>query len=299
MEGKELSLGTVTMGTDTRPLLSLLSEDGKDVLDDAIFAAAFTEAKRLGIPISCHCDAGGPEAEAAKKAGASRDVWSAIEENVATRRAIDIGRRAGAHIHIAHVSTKEAAAMVREAKAEIKGRRENALLSCEATAHHIALTLDDAERLGAESWGRVNPPLRRKEDRLAIIAAILDGTIDAIATDHAPHSDADKVDGAPGFTALETAFSVCYTTLAEGAVIDLKRLSFLMSGNPARLLGLPDRGRIAVGLRADLTLIDSAASWVVRPELFKSRGKNSPFAGWNLRGKVIMTIHGGRVVYHV
>jgi dihydroorotase len=275
----------------------MLSEDGKDVADDGIFLAAFTEARRLGIPVSCHCDAGGPEAEAAKKAGKGRDVWSRIEENAATKRAIELGKKAGAHVHIAHVSTKEAAAMIREAKQTFPH------LTCEATPHHIALTENDAHVLGDESYGRVNPSLRSEEDRLAIIKVILDGTIDAIATDHAPHSEADKAGGAPGFTGLETGFSVCFTELTgndntvKSNTIDLKRLSSLMSASPARILGLADRGRIATGLRADMVIVDTKFLWTVKPELFKSRGKNSPFTGRTLRGKILLTLHGGRVVY--
>jgi dihydroorotase len=300
MEGRELSeiaaLDPREAGSENSPGFYpplLLSEDGKDLAEDALFAAAFAEARRLGLPVSCHCDAGGPPAEAAKKSGAPRPVWSAMEENAATRRAIEIGRRAGARVHIAHVSTGEALEAVRAAKASWAG------LSCEATPHHLALTLDDAEALGAESRGRVNPPLRTEEDRLALIAGILDGTIDAIATDHAPHSEADKAGGAPGFTGLETAFPVCYTTLAASGGLDLRRLSFLMSASPARILGLKDRGGIAAGLRADLTVLDTAASWIVEPALFKSRGKNSPFAGRELKGKVLLSIHGGRVVYQI
>jgi dihydroorotase len=300
MEGKELS-GIASLvpreaGSGNSPgfyLPLLLSEDGKDVAEEALFSAAFAEARRLGIPVSCHCDAGGPLAEEAKKSGAPPSVWSALEENAATRRAIEIGRRAEGRVHIAHVSTKEAAEAVRAAKGSWAG------LSCEATPHHIALTLEDAAALGAESRGRVNPPLRTEEDRLAIIAAILDGTIDAIATDHAPHSEADKAGGAPGFTGLETAFPVCYTTLAASGRIDLRRLSFLMSANPARILGLKDRGSIAVGRRADLAVLDTAASRMVEPALFKSRGKNSPFEGRELKGKVILSIHRGRVVYQI
>jgi dihydroorotase len=299
MEGKELSgiAGLPPREADAGDpaglyLPLLLSEDGKDVADRALFSAAFAEARRLGIPVSCHCDAGGPEAEAAKKSGAPRRVWSAIEENAATKRAIEIGRQAGARVHIAHVSTREAAEAVRAAKGSWAG------LSCEVTPHHLALTLEDADALGAESHGRVNPPLRTEEDRLAIIAAILDGTVDAIATDHAPHSEADKAGGAPGFTGLETAFPVCYTTLtARKPPVDLRRLSFLMSASPARILGLKDRGAIREGLRADLTVLDTASSWIVEPALFKSRGKNSPFGGRELKGRVMLGIHRGRVVY--
>lgn len=217
----------------------------------------------------------------------------------------------GAHVHIAHVSTKESVNMIREVKRQLLGAdaSSNYSLTCEATPHHIALTEDDAHALGDESYGRVNPSLRNEEDRRAIIEAILDGTIDAIATDHAPHSETDKAGGAPGFTGLETAFAVCFTCLTgEGSAlensntvdrkaIDLKRLSFLMSANPARILGLNDRGRIAVGLRADLVIVDTKAAWTVQPESFKSRGKNSPFKGRTLRGKILLTLHEGRIVY--
>jgi dihydroorotase len=221
-------------------------------------------------------------------------VWSRIEENNATWRVIELGKQAGCHIHIAHVSTKEAAAMVREAKADFN-------LSAEATPHHIACTEDDARRMGEESQGRVNPGLRSEEDRQAIISAICDGVIDAIATDHAPHLRAGKEGGAPGFTGLETAFAVCYTKLVSGGKIGLSRISALMSANPARILGLADgsegRGRIEAGLRGDLVIVDTEAAWKVNPPDFKSRGKNSPFAGRTLQGKILMTIQQGRIVY--
>ncbi|GHU16782.1 dihydroorotase [Spirochaetia bacterium] len=309
MEGKELS--GITALDAKQNTIHMLSEDGKDVADDNIFLAAFAEARRLDIPVSCHCDAGGPEAEAAKKAGKGRDVWSRIEENVAVKRAIELGRKVGAHVHIAHVSTKESVNMIREAKRQLSAADASSSysLSCEAAPHHIALTEDDARALGDESYGRVNPSLRSEEDRRAVIDAILDGTIDAIATDHAPHSDADKAGGAPGFTGLETGFAVCFTSLTgEGSAlensitvdrktIDLKRLSFLMSANPARILDLADRGRIAPGLRADLVIVDTKLEWTVKSESFKSRGKNSPFKGRTLGGKILLTLHGGRIVY--
>jgi dihydroorotase len=180
-------------------------------------------------------------------------------------------------------------------------------LTCEATPHHIACTEADARALGDESLGRVNPPLREEADRRAIVRAIQDGTIDAIATDHAPHTMKDKALGAPGFSGLETAFPVCYTELVlggagPGGVFDLRRLSSLMSAAPARILGFggndsPGRGRIAPGLRADLVLVDPEAVRKVDPAAFKTRGKNTPFAGRELYGRVLMTIHGGRVVF--
>ena len=167
--------------------------------------------------------------------------------------------------------------------------------------HNFCLTEETAGKLGAESWGRVNPPLRREDDRKALIHAVMDGTIDAIATDHAPHSNADKEAGAAGFSAFETAFAAAFTELVAGCVIDLKRLSFLMSASPAKLIGLDTgaegRGRILPGMRADLVIVDTENFWSVHPETFKTRGKNSPFIGMTLSGKILMTIRGGRIVF--
>ena len=288
MEGKELSEITLLKDHQNQPpFIRLLSEDGKDVASGELFLAAIKEARRTGTPVSCHCDLDG--------------------ENNATARAIALAEKAvyecqqglqhqqSWRLHIAHVSTKEAAAMIREAK------KNQAYLSCEVTPHHIALTEEDATAMGAGSFGRVNPPLRSEEDRRALIEAIIDGTIDAIATDHAPHTYADKELGAPGFTGLETAFAVCYSTLVTAGHIGLPKLSSLMSAEPARILGLNQgaggRGLIAPGLRADFAIADIGAVWKINPALFKSRGKNSPFTGRELRGKIQMTIHSGQIVY--
>jgi dihydroorotase len=296
MEGRELS-GIKDISSAGNVLM--LSEDGKDVVDDGLFLAAMKEAKRLGIPVSCHCDFGGSEAETAKAAGRSRAEWSRIEENNAVRRVIELGKEAGCHIHIAHVSTKEAVDLIRENKKNISAA-DGFHLTCEATPHHIGATEEDARRMGEDSFGRVNPPLRSEADRQGIIAAINDGTIDAIATDHAPHRESDKAAGAPGFSGLETAFAVCLSNLTSPEVGDgagLRRLSALMSKNPARILGLRDRGSIAAGLRADIIIANVELPWKVEPENFKSRGKSSPFAGRNLRGKVLMTLNAGKIVF--
>ncbi|MCL2373797.1 MAG: dihydroorotase [Treponema sp.] len=313
MEGKEISeitaLPSLNRTKDGVSIPLMLSEDGKDLADDDLFLAAMREAKRIGIPISCHCEFGGEEAEASKKAGQPRKTWSRIEENNATRRAIELGKKAGCHIHIAHVSTKEAAEAIRHAKAEARqrhGLHGDFILTCEAMPHNLCLTEETAEKLGGESWGRVNPPLRHEDDRQALIRAVADGTIDAIATDHAPHRNADKETGSPGFSAFETAFAAAFTELARPCaptakpVIDLKRLSFLMSANPARLIGLggdAGRGRILPGMRADLVIVDTERSWNVNPAAFKTRGKNSPFAGMEIFGKILMTFREGRMVF--
>jgi len=298
MEGRELSgIKDLSKKELSAAGVLMLSEDGKDVEDDTLFIAAMEEAKRLGIPISCHCDLGG--------------------ENDATRRAIELGKKTGCHIHIAHVSTKEAADFIRITKKSLSADT-GFTLTCEATPHHIGATEEDARRMGDKTFGRVNPSLRSDADRQAILAALHDGTIDAIATDHAPHSDADKAAGTPGFTGLETAFAVCCSHLGTFSQEDitrrhkehgdhgefekdsfgLRRLSALMSANPARILGLQDRGRIAEGLRADIVIVDTEATWKVQPEQFKSRGKCSPFTGKELRGKVLMTLNGGKIVFY-
>jgi dihydroorotase len=184
--------------------------------------------------------------------------------------------------------------------------------------HHFAATEEDAARMGDESFGRVNPPLRSEADRQSLVAALFDGTIDAVATDHAPHSHADKAKGAPGFSALESAFAVSFSLFAQGATFsggdlpaignaapqaseNLRLLSRLMSANPARILRLADgqggRGRIAEDLRADFAIVDPHAQWKIDPAQFKSRGKCSPFAGREFRGRVAMTVKAGRIVY--
>ena len=373
---------------DYSPLM--LSEDGKDIADDDLFLAAMAEAKRLGIPISCHCDYGGEEAEAAKKAGQSRNVYSRIEENNATRRVIALAKKAGCHIHIAHVSTKEAMEMIMAERIAAKtgdAAKANTCggfrITCEVMPHNLCLTEDDAAALGDESWGRVNPPLRKNEDRYALIQALAHGHIDAIATDHAPHSNDAKEGGAAGFTAFETAFAAAFTELvrsseaagagnaaeashtadaagarnpamgneaagadnasasknaaeasvararnpavgseaagagntaeashtagaarAGNAAISLRQLSSLMSASPARLLGLGEgappaarRGRIAPGYKADLVIVDTECEWKVDQEKFKTRGRNSPFHGKTLFGRVLMTFHEGRLVF--
>ena len=295
MEGNDIS--HLARLNEAHGAVRLLSEDGKDVSDAETFLKALRSAAQLGIPVSCHCDAGGSEAAAAKAAGAPRRVWSRIEENVATARALSLGQRSSCHIHIAHVSTKEAVAAVREAKGRLPRDRAFTLLTAEATPHHLALTEVDAERLGEEGPGRVNPSLRHDEDRSAVIEGLLDGTIDAIATDHAPHTKVDKAAGAPGFTGLETAFGICMTELVNSELLDLKRLSALMSSVPARILGLEDRGRIAAGFRADLVIVDTEGEWTVTTQALRSRGKNTPFLGHRLQGKIVMTMHQGHIVY--
>ena len=292
MEGLEISgIKELSSKCKTFELPIMLSEDGKDVEDEDLFLAAMIEAKRLGIPVSCHCDLGG-------------------KESSAVSRAVELGKKAKCHIHIAHVSTAESIEIIREEKINLPtGNGFN--LSCEVTPHHIGVTEEDARLMGEKSFGRVNPPLSSESDRQIIISAVKDGTIDVIATDHAPHSESDKANGAPGFSGLETAFAASITNLfpplspspsvtsVSSVVknIELCRLSALMSSNPARIIGLNDRGRIKVGLRADIAIVDTQAEWKVKPENFKSKGKCCPFKDKVLKGKIIMTFNAGKIVF--
>ncbi|AEJ20653.1 dihydroorotase [Gracilinema caldarium] len=308
MEGRDTShLEALAKAPDPgvlRDTVRLLSEDGRDVSDDETLRRAFRSARQLGLRVSYHCDWGGAEAEAAKAAGAARAYWSRIEENQATERVLRLAAECGISIHIAHVSTKEALEMVRKAQAADASRsssresgQDGFRVTCEVTPHHLACTEEDAEELGPESIGRVNPPLRNTEDITALIRGIQDGTITAIATDHAPHTESDKIQGAPGFIGLETAFAVSYTTLVEGNHCSLQKLSALMSYKPSRILGLTDRGILAPWARADLVLVDPQAKVVVQKTDFKSRSSNSPFIGRKLQGRILMTLHQGQIVY--
>jgi dihydroorotase len=277
----------------------MLSEDGKDVVDDQVFEEVMQEANRLELPVSCHCEAGGGLSNRSKEQGDSRSVWSRIDENEGTRRALNLGQKTGAHVHIAHVSTREAIAMVRQAKA-LNGSVNNSgndSVTCEVTPHHLALTEEDARLLGEESYGRVNPPLRTSKDIQQLIQALVDGTVDAIATDHAPHTAEEKAMGTPGFIGLETAFSVCYEQLVRTGHISLSKLSALLSANPAKILRLADRGCIKSGMVADLVLLDVRGNTVVTPQKLHSRSKNTPFMGRSLPAQILMTIHRGVIVY--
>jgi dihydroorotase len=250
----------------------ILSEDGRDVDDDGLFVNALRAAAEAGIPVSCHCDRDG--------------------ENMATERALRLAKEAGAHIHLAHVSTKEAAAMIAAAKQERPGK-----VTAEATPHHFFLNKQRADELGADTFGKVVPPLRSEADRQAIFEAFLDGIIDAIATDHAPHTESDKEAGAPGFSGLETAFTAACTAFVESGESDLAYLSRLMSAAPARILGLEDRGTLEAGKRADLVIVSPEIRRVVGKNMLRSRGKNTPFIGMELTGIVLLTVFGGKTVY--
>jgi dihydroorotase len=195
-------------------------------------------------------------------------------------------------VHVCHVSTAGAVESLRRAKSA------SAPVTAEATPHHLALT-HEALR-GRESVFKVSPPLRSASDVAAVVEAVRDGTIDCLATDHAPHSAAAKARGLvaapPGMIGLESALAVYVRALIEPGILAWPDLIARLTLNPARILDL-DAGTLAVGAAADVTVIDPEAEWTIEPERFVSRARNCPFAGWKVKGRVKQTLVGGRVVY--
>ncbi len=244
----------------------------------------------------------------------------ALAEDIATVRNIMLAKEADCHVHIAHVSTAVSINAVRDAKNELYDEEMNYnadeadaayqafedgerfaptekaergfSVSCEVTPHHLALCGTDEPYIRA----LVNPPLRSEDDRVALLEALRDGTVDVIATDHAPHTLEDKAGGAPGFTGLETAYAVCNTVLVKDNQFNPRRLSQLMSAAPARLLGL-HKGLLKAGYDADLTIVDPDEEWTVDSRTFYSKGKATPFEGRRLTGRVKDLFIDGRLVF--
>jgi dihydroorotase len=218
----------------------------------------------------------------------------AASEAIIVARDILLAELTGSHYHVAHVSTAESIRLIREAKA--KGLH----VTCEVTPHHFALT-DEAVRSFSTNT-KMAPPLRSGRHVEAVKAALRDGTIDAIATDHAPHTIQDKeVEfdcAANGIVGLETAFGLGTTVLVAGEVLTLNQLIARLTCDPARIFRLP-KGTLSVGADADVTILDPTREWVVDVREFASKSRNSPFDGWKLRGEVLATIVGGKVVYEL
>jgi len=219
---------------------------------------------------------------------------SVAAEELHVARDLRLAELTGARVHIAHISTAGSVEMVRRAK------REGLAVTCEVTPHHLALT--DAAVLGFDTNTKMSPPLRSEEDRVALIEAARDGTIDAIATDHAPHHLDEKMfeyDRAPfGVVGLETALGVALMVLYHSGSIPLARIIEMMTFGPARAFSLPG-GTLTKGASADITVFDPDREWTVDPKKFKSKSRNTPFAGTRLRGSVVSTLVAGRAVFSV
>lgn len=248
-----------------------ITDDGKGVMNDKLALDAMMIAKSKNATVISHAE---------NHFFSKTDMR--LAENMMTYRDIELARISGCKLHMAHVSTKEAIGRI------IESKKEGLSVTCEVTPHHL---IGDSR-----IEYRVNPPLREREDVVALIKAIKEGHVDAIGTDHAPHSQEDKEKGAPGISGIETSFSICHTVLVKEHNISMSQLSQIMSEKPAKILGIK-KGLIKDGYAGDIVLVDEDASYVINSGEFESKGKNTPFNGLSVYGKVMMTIKAGVIVY--
>ncbi|MBB5172147.1 dihydroorotase [Texcoconibacillus texcoconensis] len=272
------------------------TDDGVGVQRAKTMLDAMKKAAQLDKAIVAHCEdnslIGGAvhEGEYAKKHGLKG--LPSVSESVHIARDVLLAEEAGVHYHVCHVSTKESVRVIRDAK------RAGVSVTAEVTPHHLILSEEDIP--GLDPNFKMNPPLRGEKDRQALIEGLMDGTIDIIATDHAPHTEQEKkqsMEMAPfGIVGLETAFPLLYTKLVKEGVISLRQLVSKLTDAPADLFSLP-YGKIKRGYSADFTVIDLAAANNVSAETFYSKGKNTPFEGWHLQGWPIKTVYQGQLVW--
>lgn len=296
--------GTITKGEKGEELANLqemadsviaFSDDGHGVQSEEMMKEAMRQAKSLNKKIVAHCEDnsllnGGyiHDGEYAKLHGhkgiCSESEWGPI------KRDIELASQTGCHYHVCHISTKESVEIIRQAK------KRGVNITCETGPHYLTLNDMDLQEHGRF---KMNPPIRSEEDRKALIAGILDGTIDMIITDHAPHSEEEKSKGlqgsSMGVVGLEVAFPVLYTNLVKTGVITLEKLLELMNTNPRKIFGIGTE--IKVGEKADLAVYNLEENYNIDSNTFVSKGKATPFDGDNVYGKCKMTICGGNVVF--
>lgn len=277
------------------PHVAGFSDDGRGVQSEALMEEAMRRAAAVGRPIVAHCEVDellrggyihdGDYCRAHGHRGiSSESEWRQVE------RDIRLAEKTGCQYHVCHVSTKESVELIRIARS--RGLR----VSCETAPHYLLLCDEDLQE---EGRFKMNPPLRSRADREALVAGIADGTIEVIATDHAPHAAEEKSRGlagsAMGIVGLECALPLLYKHLVLPGVITLERLVELMALNPRRLFGLG--GGVEIGQEADFTVLDLAVRYDVDPATFRSKGRATPFAGWSAAGRSVLTVVGGRTVY--
>jgi dihydroorotase len=276
-----------------------VSDDGKWLADGALLRRAFEHARLFGMPVVQHCEdpslsGGAPMHEGAVSTRLGLPGQPAIAEAAAVARDLLVAEVAGGRLHVAHLSTARSLELVAEARAR------GLSVTCEVTPHHLTLTDEEIARSGFSTNFKMNPPLREATDLSALAAGLEDGTVDAIATDHAPHHEDEKsldFGTAPfGVVGLETAVAVVHDRLVRTGKLSLKRFAEIFSAGPARAFGLPG-GTLAPGSPANVTLFDPRTPWRVDPSRFESLSRNTPFAGWDLVGAVAATIVEGRIVW--
>lgn len=272
------------------------SDDGTGVQTEELMKQAMTKCAKLGKIISAHCEVNellkggyihdGVYAKTHNHKGiCSESEWAQIE------RDCRLAEETGCQYHVCHISTKESVDIIRKAKA--KGVK----VTCETGPHYLTMCDEDLQEDGRF---KMNPPLRAAQDKQALIEGVLDGTIDVIATDHAPHSAEEKSKGleksAMGVVGLETAFAVLNTKLVKTGIITLEKLVEMMSVRPREIFGI-DGGEIKEGAVANLALLDVDKEWTVNPDNFVTMGRATPFEGWKLQGENLLTIYRGEIVY--
>jgi dihydroorotase len=274
-----------------------VSDDGRPVVSAHLMRTALEYAQTFGIPVIDHCEEltlahGGSMNEGIVSARLGLKGIPAEAEEIMVIRDILLARRTGGHVHLAHMSTKGSVELIRW------GKERGINVTAEVTPHHLTLTESAVE--GYRTAAKMNPPLRTAEDVAVLQEALRDGTIDLIATDHAPHhydaKDREFADAPFGIVGLETALALVVTELVDSGMIDFRTLVDRMSTRPARLFGLPG-GTLAKGAVADVTVFDPTYAWTVDPATFLSKGRNTPYVGKALRGRAIYTVVGGALVY--
>lgn len=302
-----LPVGAITIDQEGQELADIkalkaagavaLSEDGKSVMDSALYAKAMRYAKEINIPIFAHCEDKSLVGKGVINAGKKAEEFnlpgiSNAVEDIITARDILLAKETGVTLHICHCSTKDSVRMIGLAK------EEGLMVTGEVCPHHFTLTEEDI--LADDADYKMNPPLRKAEDVAALKEALRDGILDVISTDHAPHSAEEKTGsfiGAPfGIVGSETAFALTLTELVKPGILTLKQMVEKMSVNPARILGI-DKGCIGVGKEADMVIADLEAEYTIDRNSFHSKGKNTPFDGRKVKGRVEYTLVAGKIVY--
>ena len=301
-----LPVGAITKGCQGEEITEMgdlreagciaVSDDGRSVMNSAVMRRAMEYARMFRLPVISHCEDISLSEDGVMNEGrvstelGLRGIPNASED-VMVARDIELAALTGAHVHIAHVSTRGSVELIRRAKERGIG------VSAETCPHYLVLT--DEAVTGYNTHTKMKPPLRTLKDVEAVRKGLQEGVIDVIATDHAPHAQVEKemeFDSAPfGITGLETAVPIALQLVDEG-VLTLNEMVLKMSVKPAKLLNI-DRGNLSIGAVADITIIDPRVTWVVDPAQLKSKGKNTPFEGWKMTGRVTHTIVGGKVVY--
>jgi dihydroorotase len=275
-----------------------VTDDGKPILADEIMQRALISAARLNMPVIQHAEDTRMTRDAVMNTSPTAfrlglRGWPGEAESTIVERDIRLASETGGRLHVAHLSTAAALRAVAEA------RRAGVRVTCEVTPHHFSLLDEDVTDYNTNF--KMNPPLRSREDRDALLTGLANGTVDCVATDHAPHARHEKnaeFDRAPfGITGLETALGLCISILHVRQGIPLRRIVELLTLNPARIMGLEGRGTLAEGAHADVTIFDPAKKWTFHAAESLSRSKNSPFDGWQLQGKVMATVVGGKITF--